>query len=153
MKKIQIMGVLNITPNSFFNDNKNKKTPSQDLVSQNFHKLLNADIIDIGGESSKPGAYPISYREEIDRISILKDNILEFNNKIKPSKTNPAIPNMGSFLDKVMGVINLKKLPIILIVLDVITFLLLAGNLTSSTSGASVILQRPSKFEPSSITS
>lgn len=63
----KIMGVLNMTPDSFFDGNKYTKT-------QHFKKQIDkmisegADIIDVGGMSSRPGAEVISEKEEWDRI-------------------------------------------------------------------------------------
>ena len=66
-KTPNIMGILNLTPDSFSDggkfDKKNK--------GLNHAKLLfnfGADIIDVGGESTRPGSKPISLREELRRI-------------------------------------------------------------------------------------
>ena len=63
-----VMGILNITPDSFSDGNKN-------FINLDFQisKALNmikdgADIIDIGGESTRPGAEYISVDEELDRV-------------------------------------------------------------------------------------
>ena len=61
---IQIMGILNLTPDSFYS------TPNTSLKTC-LEKLLSSDIIDIGAESSRPGALPISSTEEIERIKTL----------------------------------------------------------------------------------
>jgi dihydropteroate synthase len=62
-----IMGVLNITPDSFSDGGK-----FLDLESAVTHALQlekdGADIVDVGGESTRPGAAPISVEEEIRRI-------------------------------------------------------------------------------------
>ena len=67
-----IMGVLNVTPDSFSDGAKfNKKK----LAKTHIKKLLNngAEIIDIGGESTKPGAKDISTKVEWNRLrSIIK---------------------------------------------------------------------------------
>ncbi len=57
------MGILNITPDSFsdggrFFDKRKALTHATNLINDG------ADIIDIGGESSRPGALPISVEEE-----------------------------------------------------------------------------------------
>ena len=83
MKKIQIMGVLNITPDSFFDGGGEsfKKNP-YNIYSRLNNELLEADIIDVGAESSKPGSESICYKEEIDRLSILKDKVSLLKNKV-----------------------------------------------------------------------
>lgn len=65
--RVLILGILNITPDSFSDGGLylNPKKAFNKAI-----KLLNdgCDIIDIGGESSRPGSTPISSQEEIDRI-------------------------------------------------------------------------------------
>ena len=83
MKKVQIMGVLNATPDSFFDGYQNTQKKSRSSIIERFDsELLKADIIDIGGESSRPGSKEVCYKEEIDRISILRDEVLKNKNKI-----------------------------------------------------------------------
>jgi dihydropteroate synthase len=65
--KVLIMGILNVTPDSFsdggrFLDPAFAVDQAQEMVAQG------ADIIDIGGESTRPGASYVSAEEEIDRI-------------------------------------------------------------------------------------
>jgi dihydropteroate synthase len=62
-----VMGVLNVTPDSFF-DASAHLTP--EIAVQHGIALLDAGaaILDIGGESTRPGAQPISSQEEQDRI-------------------------------------------------------------------------------------
>ena len=83
MKKIQIMGVLNITPDSFFDGHQdNLKKTNTKIFEKLDSELFQADIVDVGGESSRPGAEKISSEDEIKRISILsKSEILKHKNK------------------------------------------------------------------------
>ena len=62
-----IMGILNVTPDSFsdggkWNDIERAKQHTADMISEG------APIIDIGGESTRPGHVQISVQEEIDRV-------------------------------------------------------------------------------------
>ena len=71
-KKPLIMGILNMTPDSFFDGGKNKNL---EIALSNVKKMIDdgADIIDIGAYSSRPGAPLISSQEEIDRsVPIIK---------------------------------------------------------------------------------
>lgn len=63
----KVMGILNVTPNSFFDGGKYKN--EDDIISQ-VDKMLSdgAAFIDIGAYSSKPSAEFVSEQEEIDRI-------------------------------------------------------------------------------------
>lgn len=67
LSKPKIMGILNVTPDSFFDGGRHY---SLDGAMAHAHKLVRdgADIIDIGGYSSRPGAAHISAQEELDRI-------------------------------------------------------------------------------------
>ena len=71
-KPIQIMGICNVTIDSFSDGGKNFKT--QDAIKNiNIMNKQGATIIDIGAESTRPGSDPISYQEEIKKLSpILK---------------------------------------------------------------------------------
>ncbi len=62
-----IMGIVNNTPDSFFDGGKHHTI---DLAYEHALKLLDegAEIIDLGGESSRPGAAPVSEEEERNRI-------------------------------------------------------------------------------------
>ena len=62
-----VMGILNATPDSF-SDGGKFRTPS-DAIAQAERMIANgADMIDIGGESTRPGAEPVSLQEELDRV-------------------------------------------------------------------------------------
>ena len=61
------MGILNATPDSF-SDGGRFRTP-QDAIVQAEQMITNGvDLIDIGGESTRPGAEAISLQEELDRV-------------------------------------------------------------------------------------
>ena len=67
LNKPKIMGILNVTPDSFFDGglyNTEKKVDTQVM------KMIEdgMDILDVGGYSSRPGAKEISIDEEIDRV-------------------------------------------------------------------------------------
>ncbi len=67
LKKPQIMGILNITPDSFSDANKYS---SVDKALYHVEKMLaqGATIIDVGGESTRPGAQVVSVDEELARV-------------------------------------------------------------------------------------
>lgn len=61
------MGVLNITPDSF-SDGGKFLDPAKAIAHGIKLAQEGADILDIGGESTRPGARPITAQEEIDRV-------------------------------------------------------------------------------------
>lgn len=66
-KKTLIMGVLNVTPDSFSDGGKYNQL---DAAVKRAKELVEhgADIIDIGGESTRPGYTPVSVEEELERV-------------------------------------------------------------------------------------
>ena len=62
-----IMGVLNLTPDSFYDGGK---YTSLDKALKRAEEMIHegADIIDIGGESTRPGSLSISLEEECERV-------------------------------------------------------------------------------------
>ena len=67
MKRPLIMGILNVTPDSFSDGGRFQ---SLDAVASRAVEMVahGADWLDIGGESTRPGAAPVSQAEEIDRV-------------------------------------------------------------------------------------
>ena len=67
-----IMAVLNITPDSFSDGGQlfTNQVIDKDKVLATVEGLINdgADIIDLGGESTRPGAEPISAQQELERV-------------------------------------------------------------------------------------
>ncbi|RMH73994.1 MAG: dihydropteroate synthase [Gemmatimonadetes bacterium] len=62
-----IMGILNVTPDSF-SDGGKYLNPERAVERALEMVQAGADIIDVGGESSRPGSDPISASEEVDRV-------------------------------------------------------------------------------------
>ena len=67
LTKPKIMGILNITPDSFFDGGEYN---SEYKILNQVEKMLTegADIIDVGGHSSRPGAKKISIEKETERV-------------------------------------------------------------------------------------
>ncbi|WP_042279859.1 dihydropteroate synthase [Candidatus Protochlamydia sp. R18] len=63
----KLMGILNVTPDSFF-DQGRWFDPQLAIERGKQIFLEGADILDIGGESTKPGAKPVSEKEELNRV-------------------------------------------------------------------------------------
>lgn len=78
-KKPYIMGILNVTPDSFSDGGKYTDI---DFALKQVKKMMDegADIIDVGGESTRPGHTPISIEEEIERTCFVIEAIKEHYN-------------------------------------------------------------------------
>lgn len=61
------MGILNLTPDSF-SDGGKWLNPSEAIPHALAMQVAGADIIDIGGESTRPGARAVPLQEELDRV-------------------------------------------------------------------------------------
>jgi len=65
--RTHIMGILNVTPDSF--SDGGKFLGFQNAVDQGMKMIQEgADIIDVGGESTRPGSDPVSLEEELSRV-------------------------------------------------------------------------------------
>mgnify|MGYP001819424218 FL=1 len=75
LDRTRIMGVLNLTPDSFSDGGKwlDKTAAVQHALAM---QEAGADIIDIGGESTRPGAGAVSLQEELDRVIPVIESIV-----------------------------------------------------------------------------
>ncbi len=67
MSRCHVMGILNVTPDSF-SDGGQFNRPDASLARARQMVADGATFIDIGGESTRPGATPVSVQEELDRV-------------------------------------------------------------------------------------
>jgi dihydropteroate synthase len=67
LNRPQVMGIVNVTPDSFSDGGQFSHTS---LAVEHALKLVQegADILDIGGESTRPNATPVSLQQELDRV-------------------------------------------------------------------------------------
>ena len=67
LARVQLMGIVNLTPDSFSDGGRLASTAA---ALRHCEQLLHegADILDLGGESSRPGAQPVTVQEELDRV-------------------------------------------------------------------------------------
>ena len=124
-----VMGILNVTPDSFSDGGLYYNT--DEAVSHALQLIENGiDIIDIGGESTRPGAKKISEEEEIQRIIPVVKQIRELSPEIiisidttKSMVAQKAIQSGAniindisgfSFDNKMIDVIRESKVPVII---------------------------------------
>ena len=81
-KSAFVMGIINATPDSFFE--KSRISQSLNETIENSLKMIEdgADILDIGGESTRPGSEYIGENEEIDRVLPILEGIRKFDKNI-----------------------------------------------------------------------
>lgn len=115
--RARIMGIVNMTPDSFSQDGLYVKSQIPSSKSQ-IDKIVNhiakmvrdgADIIDIGGESTRPGAKPVSVKEELKRtIPVIKKIAQKIKVPIsidtyKPEVARQALDNGASLVNDIAG--------------------------------------------------
>lgn len=85
-----VMGIVNITDNSFSDGGLYYDT---DLAINHAKKLISdgADILDIGGESTKPGAYPITAQEEISKLLPVIEDLRNLDIPLSIDTYKPAV--------------------------------------------------------------
>jgi len=86
-----VMGILNVTPDSFSDGGR---YTSRDAALRQAERMLadGAAIIDVGGESTRPGAAPVSEQEELDRvIPIVEALDRELDALVSVDTSTPAV--------------------------------------------------------------
>jgi len=99
----KVMGIVNLTPDSFSDGGRYS---SLSIALENAQTLLaqGADILDIGGESSRPGAEPVSVEEELKRVLPFLQEALTWNVPISVDTYKPEV--MQAALDLGADVVN-----------------------------------------------
>jgi dihydropteroate synthase len=127
--KTKVMGIINATPDSFYSGSRNETVET--AVNKALKMIeAGADILDVGGESTRPGSDPVTAEEEINRVVPVIEKIREINRDILISvdtyraKTAEAAINAGvdiindisamMFDDNMHKVIRKYNVPIIL---------------------------------------
>ena len=115
-KNTYIMGILNVTPDSFSDGGEHLKI---DDALKHTERMIKegAHIIDIGGESTRPGFIPVSIEEETDRVCSVIEKIQEsFDialsiDTYKPAVAKAAIKAGAGMLNDICGLKLLKQIP------------------------------------------
>lgn len=98
-----LMGILNITPDSFSDGNQYLHT---DAAIAHAQQLIadGADILDIGAESTRPGAEPVPLDEELRRLLPVIEGLRALNIPISVDTFKPEV--MRAVLDAGVDIIN-----------------------------------------------
>ena len=103
-QKPLVMGVVNMTPDSFY-DGGRYNDPQKALGRIASLIEDGADIIDIGGESTRPGSSSVSAEEELDRvIPVIEAASAEFDTVISVDTTKAAVA--GEALGRGASMVN-----------------------------------------------
>ena len=114
-----IMGILNVTPDSFsdggkFNNIGNALKHTEEMIKEG------ADIIDIGGESTRPGAEEVSLEEEIKRTAPVVDAVRkEFKDAVisidtyKSEVAKQALEKGANIINDISGLQFDKNMPLV----------------------------------------
>ncbi|MDE2149039.1 MAG: dihydropteroate synthase [Gammaproteobacteria bacterium] len=85
------MGVLNVTPDSF-SDGGRRRGPGAALAAAETMLAQGAALIDVGGESTRPGAEPVAEAEELDRaIPVVERLVSELGCMVSIDTMKPAV--------------------------------------------------------------
>ena len=88
-----VMGILNVTPDSFSGDGIIARGDAVQLAVEQAREFLlyGADILDVGGESTRPGSQPVGVDEELERvIPVIKAIKKEFSETLISVDTHKA---------------------------------------------------------------
>ncbi len=99
----KIMGIMNVTPDSFYTGSK---IGANQLINHQLYQ--HADIVDIGFESSRPGANPLSEKDELNRLFNFLENVRDFKQTLsidtyKPHVAKIALENGFNMINDIMG--------------------------------------------------
>ena len=86
-----IMGILNVTPDSFSDGGRYNRL---DAALHHAERMVvdGADILDVGGESTRPGAKPVSEAEELDRvIPVIEALSVRFDTQVSIDTSKPMV--------------------------------------------------------------
>jgi dihydropteroate synthase len=85
-----VMGVVNVTPDSFY-DGGRYGSPEAAIVQARRLAEEGADLLDVGGESSRPGAAPVTAEEELARILPLLEGIVDLRVPVSVDTAKPEV--------------------------------------------------------------
>jgi dihydropteroate synthase len=99
----RVMGIVNVTPDSF-SDGGSHATPAAALAHCEQLLKEGADILDIGGESSRPGAQPVGFAEEWRRVQPVLAGALRLRCPVSLDTVNAEV--MQAALDLGVDIVN-----------------------------------------------
>lgn len=135
-----VMGIVNVTPDSFFDGGKHN---SPEAAYEHATMLLQqgAIILDIGGESSRPGSAPVSEQEELDRVCPVVEALAQMSN-ISDDLENPGNRKFYISVDTVKAKVAKESMRLGAHIINDISACTMDPDMLSTvaSTGASVVL-------------
>ncbi|MCX8501565.1 MAG: dihydropteroate synthase [Alphaproteobacteria bacterium] len=103
MTGAQIMGIVNVTPDSF-SDGGDNFSPTTALARADAMLKAGASIIDVGGESTRPGSEPVAPEEEWRRVAPVIEDLVRQGVTVSLDSRNSSV--MERAIDKGVRMIN-----------------------------------------------
>ncbi len=103
LSRPRIMGILNVTPDSFSDGGQHNLRKDAVKFALQLAKD-GADIIDVGGESTRPGAKPVPEQEELDRVIPVVRDLTRRGLVVSVDTSSPEV--MRQALDNGAAIIN-----------------------------------------------
>jgi dihydropteroate synthase len=108
-ERTAVMGILNVTPDSFHDGGEHF---ARDAAVEGARAMLDAgaDVIDVGGESTRPGAEPVPAADEVDRVAPVVEAIADLDRDVeisidtrKPEVARAALDAGATIVNDVTG--------------------------------------------------
>lgn len=103
LSRPQVMGIVNVTPDSFSDGGRFARTDAAIAHCEQL-KEEGADILDIGGESTRPGARTPSTGEELERVLPVLEHAVTLGLPVSVDTSEPAV--MRAALDLGVDIVN-----------------------------------------------
>lgn len=112
-----VMGIVNVTPDSF--SDGGRYTNSEAAIAHALQLVAEgANLLDVGGESTRPGASPVSLQEELDRVipvieGLSKQSVPISIDSYKPEVMRAAIAAGAQMVNDVNALLDEESLRIV----------------------------------------
>jgi dihydropteroate synthase len=103
LSRPQVMGIVNVTPDSFSDGGRFARTDAAIAHCEQL-KDEGADILDVGGESTRPGARTPSAKEELERVLPVLEHAVTLGLPVSVDTSEPAV--MHAALDLGVDIVN-----------------------------------------------
>jgi dihydropteroate synthase len=112
--RVRVMGIVNVTPDSF-SDGGRFLAPDRAIAHARELAAGGADLLDIGGESTRPGAREVSVEEELARVAPVLEGIRDVDAAISidTSKAAVAVASLDAGAEIVNDVTALRHDPVL----------------------------------------